>query len=194
MVEKAQNMDLELLPEGYLITYEQLNTLLAFEHEWMRYGMWMRSLMLSTIYDLPNKEAAADQVFLVLEDMHDTFKVFYGPNISQQFLNYMVKFTSSLWQLVEALVEGDEERVDAATVAAYQDADRLIELLARINVYWDESQWRRLFYQFVRLYIDETLSTLRGEHEQEVAIYTELEEETRLMGSYMARGIVARSL
>lgn len=193
MAEKTQEMnEMELLPDGYMITYEQLNTLLAFQHDWMKYGMWLRSLLLCTTYNLPNKETVASHLFIVLEHLHDTFKVFYGPTVAQQLLNHMVKFTGSLWNLIDALFQDDERQIDEATMSAYRDGDRLAAFLAPINVYWDEAQWKNLFRQFTRLFIEESVSLLKGDYEQEITAYTRLEEACKLMGSYMARGVLAR--
>lgn len=184
-----------ILPEiNYLLTYEQMNTLITFEKLWTELSMWLRSLIVSITGNLGNKEAVTNQLFSIPSDFYNVFRVFYGPVISQKFLNLLSNFVTNIWMLIEALNNDDKEGVDSSTVQLYQNADELAKFLSQINVYWDESQWKYLLYQFIRLLIDEVVATLAGNYEQEIIIFNRLDDITDIMGSYMARGIIARSI
>lgn len=182
------------MPEiGYSITYEQVNTLIAFLRLWAQMLSWTRELMVSTVGNLDNKTAVVNQLFTIPTEMYNVFRIFYGSAISQQFLNIVTNFITNQWQLTEALKEGDRELVDEIMMRIYQNADGISALLAETNVYWDEEQWKSLLYQYIRLQIDEMVAMLSGNYERDIEIYKRWEDVSELIGSYMARGIIARS-
>lgn len=194
MITKNQDPGLDILDTGYRVTYEQLNTLIAFLDIWRRLAMWIRSLVTSIVYDLDNKDATVNELFRIPSELYDTLRIFYGPTIAQQILNLLTNFITSVWRLVEAMKTGDQENVDASTQQLYQTADELAAFLAPINIYWDEQQWRSLLNQTIRLLIDEVVFALSKNHEQEIIAFNRMQEIASLMGSYMARGIIARSM
>ena len=192
MVIKNQDIN-QLLGAGYSVTYEQLNTLIAFLKLWSQFGMWTRALMTSTVGNLENREAVISQLYEISTEMYNTFRIFYGPYIFQQFLNLLNNFITNEWKLIEALENGDNEGADESTVRLYKTADELADLLSRLNVYWEEDQWKSLLYQYIRLMVDEMVALMSGEYEREIGIYKRLDETAELIGNYMARGIIARS-
>lgn len=145
--------------------------------------------MVSTAGNLENKPAVVEQLFSIPTEFYNTFRIFYGPVISQQFLNLLTNFITNEWRLIEALNSGDQQKADESTVSLYQSADELAALLAKLNVYWDEDQWKSLLYQYIRLLIDEMIAMLAGDHEREIQIYKHMDSVTDLLGNYMARGI-----
>ncbi len=193
MATKNQDLYTQFPETTYRITYEQMSTLIAFLELWSQLAMWTRSLVVSTAENLENKTATVNHLFTIPTDLYYTFRIFYGSAISQQLLNLLTNFITNEWRLIDALKAGNRENVDESTVRIYQTADDLAAMLSRINVYWDEEQWKSLLYQFIRLMIDEMVAMMAGEYEREIEIYRRLEESAKLIGSYMARGIIARS-
>lgn len=193
MATKNKDIESQIGETSYRITYEQLNTLISFLKLWSQLAMWTRSLVISTVGDLENKTSVVNQLFSIPTELYYAFRIFYGSSISQELLNLMTNFVSNEWRLIDALKEGNRDVVDQSTAGIYQTADEIAALLSRINVYWDQEQWRSLLYQYIRLLIDEMVASMAGEHEREIEIYKRLEETAELIGSYMARGIIARS-
>lgn len=194
MVNKTQE-ELIPLPEGnYVLSYEQLNALISFEKLWTELSTWLRSLLISTAEDLKNKEAVMTRLYSVITDFYYIFRVFYGPVIAQYFTDTLARLIIGARTLIESLKSGDNAGADAATAEMHKAADELSVLFAKINIYWDEEQWKYLLYQFIRLFTDETVAMLSGNHELEIAIYDRLDDLTDIIGSYMARGIIARSI
>lgn len=194
MVTKNQN-DMIVLPEiDYLITYEQLNALISFDKLWTELSTWLRAMLISTAEDLDNKTAVVDRLYSVVSNFYSTLRVFYGPIIAQQFSDMLTNLITNARVLVESLKSGDNDAADIAIMQMYKSADDISELLGRINVYWDTEQWRHLLYQFVHLYLDQTTAMLTGNYRLEISIFDRLDDITDIMGSYMARGIIARGI
>ena len=184
------NQEVTQMPEsGYLVTYEQMNTLITFLKLWSQLGIWTRSLMVSTVGNLESKTAVVEKLFSIPTEFYNTFRIFYGPVISQQLLNLLTNFITNEWSLIDALNSGDQKRADDSTISLYQSADELASLLSKLNIYWDYDQWKSLLYQYIKLLIDEMVAMLAGDHEREIEIYNRMDDVTDLLGSYMARGI-----
>ena len=193
MVKKNQ----ETLPIpniGYPITYEQLNILLEFLRLWSQLAMWTRSLILSTVNDTGNKTAVINHLYSIPTEFYRAFRIFYGAAISQQILNLLTNFITAQWRLIHALHEGNQQLVDELTITLYQTADQFAEYIAPLNVYWDVNHWKSLLYQYIRLVIDEMVAMMAGDHDKEIEIHRRLDDVAEIIGSYMARGIIARNL
>ncbi|MDF3002522.1 MAG: hypothetical protein K0Q48_2641 [Bacillota bacterium] len=193
MVKKSQET-LPIPDIGYLISYEQLNILLEFLRLWSQLAMWTRSLILSTVNDTANKTAVVNHLYTIPTEFYRAFRIFYGTAISQQILNLLTNFITAQWRLIHALQEGNQQLVDELTVTLYQTADAFAEYIAPLNVYWDVNHWKSLLYQYIRLVIDEMIAMMTGEHDKEIEIHRRLDDVAEIIGSYMARGIIARNL
>jgi len=194
MVYKKQEVG-ETVPEsGYSVTYEQLNTLITFEKLWSSLTIWLRSYLISSVYDLANKEAIVYQLFSIPTQFYNIFRVFYGPEIAQQFSNLLTHFLTSAINMIEALKTGEKELADSSTVEMFQIADELARFLAPLNVYWEEEQWKNLLNQFISYFINEVVEMQRGNYAEEISIFLRLDDVTDIIGGYMARGIIARQL
>ncbi|HWQ79578.1 MAG TPA: hypothetical protein VN381_12205 [Anaerovoracaceae bacterium] len=175
----------------YTVTYEQMNILLTFQKLWTQISIWLRSVLVATLYDLPNREAVINEVFNTTLSFYNIFRLFYGVNIATQFYNMLNRYVTTAWRLIEAFVENNQGDIDSNTVQLYQIADEMAVFLSPLNIHWSENQWRYLLNQFTNLFISEIIAMLQGNYTQEIAIFNRLDDITDIIGSYMARGILS---
>lgn len=193
MVNNNQNIETIIPETQYLITYEQMNTIITFLRHWTNIASWTRAYLRATVYDLPYLNATFNQLYNIPSEFYNSISIFYGTKIAQEFINLLSNFTMSEMRLIEGMNSGDQELVNTNTTQLYQNAGELASFLSKINVYWDEDIWKNFLYQYIKMTIDEIIALMGGNFEQEIAIYNSLEDITVLMGSYMARGIIASS-
>lgn len=180
---------------GDKYTFEQMNMLIRTQRLWTQFALWMRSFQHCILEDSQNLPAVTTRLYEQLPlDFYNVFLVFYGEEIAQMFLNNFSRFIHNTWPILQAFKSGDQAAVDAAVVQWYQTADTLADFLARNNIYWNVDQWKSLLYQYIRSYIQGVVAYLGGDHEQEIAIYENLEDICLRMAGYLARGIIARNL
>lgn len=192
MIYKSQD---NALPETRYITFEQMNIITNSNKLWMEFAFWVRALIESVIRDPERESVIANKLFEdVIKEFYILFEFYYGTQLAQQFMNLLTNFTTGIWRLVEALKNNNTEQVNEYTMQLYQTADDLARFLAQINLYYDESQWRNLFYQAIRLVIDEATSLLSNDFEREVEVSSSMADLVTLMGNYMARGIISGSM
>lgn len=187
----------ELKPAGQVrqpvLTFEQVNTITAFQRLWAHMVHWTRSFILSSVYNLANLKPITDKLYSTPLDFYGIFASYYGTENSEHFVTLLSNFVMACIRMMEGLRNGDQALVDASARQWYDSADQIAAFLSSINVYWDETQWKNLLYQYIQMKIDEIMATIQGDYNREIALYEIMENLAIIMGSYMARGIIAVS-
>lgn len=174
------------------LTYEQMNIITNTQNLWLRMGFLIRNLMIAVFRDPDRVQSTADQLYNFLTaDFYHYFSFVYGPQIAQQFTNYLTNGISDIWRLFEGISTNNQEAVNSATVDLYSIADQLSAFLASINPYWSADQWRSFFYQFNRTTIEEAMALASNDFTKEYQLFDQVEKLGLVMGDYMARGTIA---
>ena len=189
MIYKAEQES----PNESYITYDQMNIIIAFEKLWLKIAIWIRTYIRSVIYDTRDKNSVANYLITLPYEFYPIFSMFYGTTVAQNIVNLLVDFIKSAIEVVEFMKYGENGLVNSSTIKWYQAADNLSTYLARINIYWDESQWKFLLYQYIKIKIDGINAIIQDDYEKEVELYNMVDNVVFLMGSYMARGIISSS-
>lgn len=185
---------LTILPEtNYYVTYELMNTIINYQRVWSEFSTWMRNYMYSTVDNSANITAVTNRLYRTQTDFYNLFRVFYGPEVSQYFTNLILSFVTSATSVMNGVKNNNQEAVNSSTILWYQNADALASFLAQINPFWDERQWRNLLYQYIAMSNQAITSTVGSNFELEISINDRLQDLTYILGSYMARGIIARN-
>lgn len=175
------------------LTYEQVNTITVFERLWTDIAAWTRAYIVSSVFSLPNLKAVSEKLYSLPMGFYDIFVSYYGTEHSQSFISALSDYEVECMRMVDGMCGRDQQLVDTSVKNWYLSADKLARFLSEINPYWDENQWRNLLYQYCRMKIDEVISTLNANYEQGNDLYDRMEDLTFIIGSYMARGIIAMS-
>ena len=192
-IENQELSDI-FLPSGN-ITFEQLNAITDFRRLWYQLANWMRAFIYSVVNKNPNLTAVSKRLYEgVPLDFYKTFQVFYGPEISERLLNLISTNILLFWRLINGIVENNTELVNQTTVQLYENVDHISTFLAHINPEWDKARWNSLLTQYISMMIEHILAIIRGQFDQEIAIFGRIENLALIMGSYMARGVIQRGL
>lgn len=175
--------------EKYL-TYDQMNIIISFEKLWVRFAMWIRSYLRALIYDTRNLNLNTNMINSLPTEVYNLFSIFFGTEIAENMRNLFFQFFQAMMQVAEAMKYGDKILTDARIIKWYQAADAISSYLARINVYWDENQWKYLIYEYIRLKTDEINAIIQGNDAAEEELYNLIENVNFLMSNYMARGVI----
>lgn len=192
MVNNNQSLPDIYLPTGY-VTFEQMNAILDFRRLWAQMAAWTRSFIYSIINNNPNITAVTKRLYEgVPLDFYNTLRVFYGPEIAEQFLQIISAQILIFWRLINSIIQNNAAAVNSATVELYQNAEQISTFLSQININWDKQKWNNLLTQYISMMIEHILSIVRGNFDREIAIFDRLEKHALLMGSYMAKGVILR--
>lgn len=189
-----KNQDLlSMLPDGTnYLTFEQMNTIINYQKLWSNLSMWMRSYVYSRLGDHSNLSAVANRLYSIPTELYNLLILFYGPEITQNIVNYFLTFVISATSVIDGIKNNDTEVISSNTRQCYQNAANFAEFLARINAYWGVSQWENLLYQYIQLKIEQIIAIAQGNYPREIIIHDTVDNITSIMGTYMASGIIAR--
>ncbi|HWQ79730.1 MAG TPA: hypothetical protein VN381_12970 [Anaerovoracaceae bacterium] len=176
-----------------LLTFEQVNMITAFERLWVQIAHWTRALIKTYIFNLPNLNAVSDKLYSLPWNFYNILSCYFGSENSRTFIDLLLAFIYSGVRTLEGMRNEDQELVSASTKQWYKDADQLSLFLSSLNVYWDESQWKNFFYQYIQNRVEEIKAVINGDFARDNELYDFIENLTVLMGSYMARGIISIS-
>ncbi|WP_206459976.1 hypothetical protein [Anaerovorax sp. IOR16] len=181
----------ESIPNEKYISYDQMNIINTFEKLWIRIAIWVRAYIRAYIYDTPNLSLTTSMLNDDLpSEVYDLFSIFFGTQVAETMKKLFFDFFKAIIEVVEPIKYGDEVLANSRIIKWYEVADEISSFLAKINVYWDENQWKYLLYQYIKFKIDEINAVIQGDHETEKKLLKELETINFLMSNYMARGII----
>ncbi len=171
------------------ITYEQMNTIDAFQKVWIRMAAWNRSYIRALIYNTPNLKLTKQNMRETPSELGDLFSVFFGTLNGKRLEDLFFQFNEIMMKVTEALKYGDTITATEKIIEWYQSADEIAAFLAKLNIYWDYDQWVYLLYQYIKYKTDEINAVLMNDYDAEMATYNMTETFNFLISNYMARGV-----
>lgn len=182
------------IPNEQYLTYDQMNIIISFQKMWLKIALWIRTYIKASIFDTPNLKSTTNYLFILPSEFYPIFSMFYGTEVAQNLVNILLDFIKSAMKVIESMKYGDKVLTGSRITEWYQVADKLSSYLARINIYWDENQWKYFLYQYIKLKVDEIRAIVNGNFEEEIELFERIEDVIFLMSSYMARGIISSNL
>lgn len=182
------------LARNQSFSYEQLSIISMFQRLFTQLAVFMRSTIDASVFNLPSLNANAQRLFGIPADFRNAFMLFYGPELANRMNDLLTNFIANGINVIEGYTANNQDLINASVQRWYKDADTLSLFLATINLFWDENQWRNLLYQYIQLKLDMIYALLTKNYEQEIRIYDRVFDLTTIMGTYMARGLIAGQL
>lgn len=177
------------------MTYSQFNIIIAVQKLWFKISILVREYTKAAIFDTPNLKSISNNILIDLpSEVYELFSIFYGTINGQILKDLFSDFIKSMMAVVEAIKYGDKILINSTVINWYQSADKIASFLGSVNVFWDESQWRYLLYEYIKLRINEITALANGDYEQDMEQLNTIENVSFLMASYMGRGIIASNL
>ncbi len=180
----------EVMSDEY-ITYDQMNLIIAFQKLWSKLAVLIRTYIKASIYETPNYKYVGNSLLELPAELYNLFLLFYGLEAAENVKQIFTDFIATTMEVVELKKYGDKVLTNDKIIQWYTDADKIANYLSRINIYWDEEQWKYLLYQYIKLKLDEIDAVINGEDETELKLYNTIENINFIMANYMGRGIIA---
>ncbi|MDF3002408.1 MAG: hypothetical protein K0Q48_2527 [Bacillota bacterium] len=191
---ETQEMITLPVQDNFCFSFEQMNINSTFQGLWTRLAVLMRSSIYSSLLDLSNKEVVMNAVFQLPGEFKDSFQMFYGAEVSQRYANLFTNFLARSSEVVDGVKSDHHDMVDQATRGWYLAGNQIATFLGTINLFWDSRQWNLLLSQYINLKVQMILSIATEDYQKEMDLLNRIFDLTSIMGSYMARGVIAREL
>lgn len=172
------------------ITYEQMNLINEFRLHSLEYAMWSRALATSLKFRTDSIDAVYERLLREPVDIYRAARNFYGPEMSEQYLDYLTQQVINYRNLTEALINNDYQNADRYWQNWRKTGDQIADFLARINPYWERSQWQRLLEEYHLMVYYQILAIISGDYRREIDIFDRIVDHTISMADYMSRGLM----
>ncbi|REK74640.1 acetylglutamate kinase [Paenibacillus paeoniae] len=163
---------------------QQLRTL------WEQHVFWTRLTINSIVDRLPDEQVTTARLLRNPKDFAALLEPLYGAAVASKFNQLFTEHLAIAAELVKALQAGNTAAAEDANKRWYANADALALFLSQINPYWSEQEWRRMFYEHLKLTAEEATTRLAGQYEQNVALSDPIEQQALVMADMMTHGIV----
>lgn len=170
------------------ITYEQMNRIYTIRMFWFELVTWTRAYMLSRYRGIGNADELMSRLKQVPEEYVEEQRQIFGTDIdpSLQLINTYIDLIDAL---ITAQIEGNNEEIDRIVQLLYQNADQRAALVASVNPFWDQNEWKDRLYGHVRNTIDESITLQTGDYTRNLDIFRTLLDQAESASGYYARGI-----
>lgn len=156
---------------------------------WRDLATWFRLYLVSAYTNLGDKELIYNTISKIPKDFGNSIKLIFGEEIANQYidlLNLQVMLTRNL---IDAQIKGDTIGVRNYTKEIYEVAGKRASVLAKVNPYWNENEFKSLMYTYISLIIEESTALLTKDYDRSISAYNQLIAHSALIGDYYSQGM-----
>ena len=167
-----------------------MNLINEFRLHSLEYALWSRALANALKFRTDSIDAVYERLLREPLDIYRTARNFYGPEMSEQYLNYLTQQVISFRNLTEALINNDYQNADRYWQSWNHTGDQIADFLAGLNPYWDKALWQQLLQEYHLMVYYEILAILSGDYRREIEIFDRIVDHTIIMADHMSRGLI----
>ena len=160
-----------------------------FRKAWVHLVFWIRMYLLSVVDNLEDKDAVAERVRKVPQEMIDIFKM-YAPNSVTDPLNQSLSdFVNDTTSLIDAVKEGDVEKSDRMEAKINLDIAQLASAYSNLNSAYANADIQKMLKEYLALTKQEITARMTADYEKDVQTVDELEAAVLRLADYLSNGV-----
>lgn len=154
---------------------------------WIERAVWIQHYITSLVTGRRDLGFVSTQAILSGTRIANIFSQFYGVEVGTQIEYFLTQQILLLAELSSTIKSGRD--VAPLRVAWDANANGLIEVLTRINPFWDASIWRELIAEQFRLQYDSLVQLSSDQYVQGTANFELSQDNARRMANVIIEGI-----
>jgi hypothetical protein len=167
----------------------QMNLISKAGMIWKDLATWIRAYIISTFAGLGDQEAVRQRINKMPMEFGNIFKLFFGDQISNTYTNLLSSYITSIESLIDAQKNADDTAVNGYMEQIHDNIHQRADILSKINPFWQESEWRALFFRYLLLTIDESNAFLSRDYVKSTEIFDTLLSHATIMSDYFLNGL-----
>jgi len=182
-----------LTPEGSrrCFTRDLMDVIFGIKMFWFDMAVWRRAYMLSVYFGVGTPDEVLARLSQTVVDYSNELRMIFGETNIDKNLQLINRYNELFAALVNAQAAGNTGEISRITEQLYQVANERAALLASINPYWDENEWRNRLYQQTKGTIDESTTFLTGDYARTLDIFSTLLTRAESTGDYYLQGLTS---
>jgi hypothetical protein len=167
----------------------QMNLIFKAGMTWKDLATWLRAYIISKVAGLSDQETVQQRLNKIPMEFGNIFRLFMGDQISNAYTNLLSSYITSIESLINAQKNGDDAAVNGYMEQIHENIHQRAVMFSEINPFWQESEWRALFFRYLLLTIDESNAFLSGDYVKSTEIFDTLLSHATIMGDYFSNGL-----
>lgn len=171
----------------------QMNLMFKAGMAWRDLATWIRAYIISTFTGLNDQDAIRQRLNRIPMEFGNILRLFFGDQVSNAYTSLFSSYVTSLESLIDAQKNDDDAAVNGFMEQIHDNIHQRSAMLSEINPFWQESEWRALFFRFLLLTIDESNAFLSGDYVKSTEIFDTLLSHAAIMGDYFSNGLYRKA-
>ncbi|MBN7773831.1 hypothetical protein [Clostridium aminobutyricum] len=167
----------------------QINIIVRLSNAWKEFATFSRLYLISTYTGLGDREFISDRLSKIPTELGNTIRLFFGDDMSTQYIDLLNLQISLIKNLIDAQVRGDIAAVNDNIKQIYSNADMVAALLAKANPFWTQTEMRNLRYTYLSLILEEITTFITKNYAASIDIFDRLLSYSTVLGGYYAQGL-----
>jgi len=160
---------------------------------WEDHITWTRLVIVSTVADLPDREATTQRLLRNQEDIGNAVKPYFGDAAGEKLTALLKDHIVGAANVLAAAKSGDAAKLESAKQAWYANGDEIAAFLSGANAAsWPLADMKSMMKQHLDLTLAEAVDQLQGRYAESVADYDKVKTEILEMSDMLADGIIAK--
>jgi len=157
---------------------------------WEDHVTWTRLFIVSSVANLPDKQATTDRLLQNQVDIGNAIKPFYGDSAGTQLSALLKEHILEAADVVTAAAAGDQPKLDAANAKWRANADQIADFLAKANPNWPQEEMRSMMRTHLELTTNEAVARIKKDWKGDVVAYDKVHDEILSMSGMLSSGII----
>lgn len=168
----------------------EIDLMNEFRELWEQHSAWTRMTIMSIVFNLPDEMFSTNRLLQNPTDFQNSLMPFYGNEASSRFSDLLKEHLVIAADLVVTAKAGDTDKANETEKKWYDNADEIAALLASINPYWSEDDWKEMLHEHLSLVKSEAVTMLSNNYGESVSVYDSIESQSLKMADTMSEGII----
>jgi hypothetical protein len=163
----------------------------AMRKLWEDHITWTRLAIVSFAHDLPDLPQTEARLLRNQTDIGNAIKPYYGRKAGRQLTTLLEEHITGAVALLVAAKSGDSGRIQAASTAWYDNANRIAAYLNDANPrFWPLREMRAMMRKHLDDTVDEAVARLQGRYDDDIRAYERIHHHILRMADMLSSGIV----
>lgn len=172
-----------------VIPIEYLNLIKSSRNIMAQLPYLTRGYFISVLSGYGNADAVANRLYSLPNRFKDKLELIFGITLSEEFFNILSQHARYVQDFITALKAGDLNTANEYAQLIYKNSDDIAYQYAKMNPFWDVTQWRMLGYNYTDNLIEDAIALYTGDFENELDTFERMLLAGLAMGDYFAEGL-----
>lgn len=156
---------------------------------WTQHAFWTTIFMNSLFNALANMDAVQTRLLQTPEDIAEVFDNFYSQATVNQLTQLLTEHTQLAGQIMAAMKDKDEQKVEQLERQWYQNAEKIARLLANTNPKYSYDELLQMLSTHLDLLKRQMRAELDKEYEEAIRVFDENENHLMELADELTKGL-----